>query len=320
MPHRLKRGGGLIEMNSDGSIDVTSGAGFRVNGAGLAYKRGQTWFVDPNDGSDTLNTGKTWTSPYATMSKAFSVLSSGDTILFVGKVREQLTTPVQVFDVTIIGAGNRPRHADSTPAGGEEAAATWTTPASGATTAPLCDVLQQGWKFVNTLFAGPSDHSCVRLYRDGGAGDAERDASHAEFHGCRFASGQDGIEQSGGCYNVGIFDCSFHDLTGYALKHTAGAGIANPYRWQIHRNRFHKNANFMGVWNTHNFEIHDNTILRTTTALIDLSGGEGYNTILRNAWDIAAADFDPTGGVTGHSTDVWSNYLKDALESGLPAN
>src|SRR4051812_35457516 len=77
--------------------------------------RGTTYYVDTNSGVDT-NNGKSWSSAFLTMAKAFSVLVSGDRIVFVGNVREQLTTPVQVFDVQIIGAGNRPRHADSTPA------------------------------------------------------------------------------------------------------------------------------------------------------------------------------------------------------------
>lgn len=279
---------------------------------------GTIYYVDANSGSNS-NDGRSWEKPFLTMAKAFSVLESGDTIYFAGKIREQVTAPVQVFDVTIIGAGNRPRHADSTPAGGEEAANTWTAPASPTAATPLVKVLQQGWRFRNILFAGPTDAACVLLFRDGGAGNAERDASHAEFHGCRFASGQDGIEQSGGCYNVGIFDCSFHDLTGYAIKHTAGAGIAAPYRWQIKRNRFAGCANLMGVWAARQFEFHDNVIAEITTLYLNFNGGS-HNSVLRNSFDIAAADFDPTGNVRGSSSDVWSNYLIDAIESGLPAD
>lgn len=38
------------------------------------------------------------------------------------------------------------------------------------------------------------------------------------------------------------------------------------------------------------------------------------------AFTIAAADFDPAGGVTGVTGDVWSNTLTDTIETGLPAN
>jgi hypothetical protein len=301
-----------------GMLEFISGGTLKFSGNGFAQSYGKIYYVNAN--ATTSGDGLSWTTAFKTMAEAFAFIASGDTIFFCGKIREQLTTPVQVFDVTIIGAGNRPRHADSTPAGGQLAANTWTTPVSATAATPLLKVIQQGWNLVDVLFAGPTDAASVLLYRDGGSGNAERDASHAEFHNCRFASGQDGIEQSGGCYNVGIYNCSIHDITGYALKNTAGAGIAAPYRWQIKKNRFNNCANWMGAWDANNFEIHDNTISKITTALINTSGGAGYNTILRNSFDIAAANFDPAGGVTGHATDVWSNYLLDTIETGLPAN
>lgn len=281
---------------------------------------GTEWYVDATGGSDT-NSGQSWQSPFLTMTKAFSLLQSGDHIYFVGKIREQLTTPVQVFDVTITGGGNRPRHADAapTPVGGDSAA-TWTTPASGSTNTPLLKVLQQGWRIENFVMAGHATNACVLLYRDGGAGDAERDASHFEAIGIRFASGQDGIEQSGGCYNVRIEGCRFHDLTGYCIKNTAGAGIAASYRWEIVNNDFNDCGNWMGAWSGNSFYIADNRVAKIATALIDLSGGTGYNAVIRNTFDIAAANFDPAGGVTGKAGDVWSNYLTDAIETGLPAD
>lgn len=286
---------------------------------GLA-PNGVSWFVDAVDGSNNHD-GLSWNSPFLTMAKAFSVLESGDRIFFVGKIREQLTTPVQVFDVSIIGAGNRPRHADAAPVPtGGQSAATWTTPASGSTDDPLLTVLQQGWSIHNFVMAGHATDACVFLQRDAGAGDAERDASHFEAHGVRFASGQDGVEQSGGCYNVGLFDSWFDDLTGVCIKHTSGAAVTTPYRWQIKRNRFSKCGSLMTALVGNTFEFHDNMVSQITTPGLDTSGGTGFNTILRNCFDIAAADFDPVGGFTGHATDVWSNYLTSALETGLPAN
>jgi hypothetical protein len=310
--YRDNNGDRLVIANG-GSIVVESGGTLN-----LLAPNGAIYFVDANSGVDT-NDGLSWGSAFLTMSKAFTSIASGDTIVFRGKIREQLTTPVQVFDVTVIGAGNRPRHADSTPDGGQNAANTWTIPASGATTAPLVKVIQQGWRFQNILFAGPTDHACIQLFRDAGAGDAERDASHAEIIGCRFASGQDGIEQYGGCYNVLVQGCTFNELTGYALKN-GNVGVANPGRWQILNNRFEACANLMGAWQLWGSQFNDNTIANTTSALIDTSGGSGDNTFLRNSFDIAAASFDPDGGVTGKAGDVWSNYLTDALETGLPAN
>lgn len=281
---------------------------------------GNEWFVDATGGSDG-NSGQSWSSPFLTMAKAFSLLQSGDVISFVGKVREQLTTPVQVFDVTIRGGGNRPRHADAapTPTGGHSAS-TWTTPASATAATPLVKVLQQGWRFENLLFAGPTDAACVLLFRDGGAGDAERDASHAEFINCRFASGQDGIEQSGGAGHVGVYDCFFTSLTGTAIKHTTGAGIGFPIRWVIENSRFSSNVNIMTAVAAQDYLIRGNTFLTTTTLTFDFTGG-ARNVVVGNYFNIAAADFDPAGGVTGSgATDVWSNTLTNAIETGLPAN
>lgn len=281
---------------------------------------GTEYYVDVDAGSNN-NGGTSWDTAFATMAKAFTAIVSGDSIAFVGKVREQLVTPVQVFDVRIRGAGQRPRHADAAPVPiGGMSASTWTTPASPIAVTPLVKVLQQGWRFENILFAGPADAASILLFRDGGAGNAERDASHAEIIGCRFASGQDGVEQSGGCYNVRIERCRFHDLTGYCIKNTSGAGIAASYRWEIVNNDFNDCANWMGAWAGNSFYIADNRIAKITTALIDLSGGTGYNAVIRNAFDIAAVNFDPAGGVTGKAGDVWSNYLTDAIETGLPAN
>lgn len=304
-------------------VGVVGGQPYMRSSSGL-FPLGQvspakTYWVDANDGSDS-NGGLAPDAAFLTMAKAFSVIASGDTIYFSGKIREQITTPVQVFNVTVIGVGTRPRHADSTPAGGEINSNTWTTPLSAAAATPLVKVLQQGWVFENILFAGPTDAASILLYRDAGAGDLERDASHAVIAGCRFASGQDGVEQSGGCYNVVIQDNEFDDLTGFCIKNTAGAAVTASYRWKILRNRFSKCANWIGAWNGNTFEINDNHISQITTELIDLSGGTGFNQILRNSFDIASANFDPAGGVTGKAGDVWSNYLTDTIETGLPTN
>lgn len=284
-------------------------------------RKGKTWYVDADDG--VLGAaGSSWDRAFKTMTECFAVLGSGDLIVFVGKIREQLVAPVQIFDVTILGGGNRPRHADAAPASarGGMSGATWTTPASGSTNNPLLTVEQQGWRVANFVMAGHATNACVLLLRNGGSGNSERDASHFESVGVRYASGRDGIEQSGGCYNVGVYDSDFHDLTGFPLKNTAGAGIADPFRWDIKRNRFQKCANWMGTWNAHGFEIMENKVTEITTPGLNTAGGSGHNVIADNYFDIAAVDFDPVGGFTGHATDIWSNTLKDAVETGLPAN
>jgi hypothetical protein len=279
---------------------------------------GNVYHVDTNNGSND-NDGLSWDAPFLTVAKLDTILASGDVVYIRGKIREQWTTPAGVFDVTFIGMGNRPRHADSTPDGGQTAANTWTTPLAAAAATPLVKVLQQGWRFVNILFAGPADAACIKLFRDAGAGDAERDASHAEILGCRFASGQDGIEQYGGLHNVKVEGCSFFDLTGFALKN-GNVGIASPGAWEILNNRFDSCANLMGAWQLWRSKFNDNVITDIAGELIDTSGGNGDNVFLRNSFDIASGDFDPDGGVTGKTGEVWSNYLTDGIESGLPTN
>ncbi|MCR4339261.1 MAG: right-handed parallel beta-helix repeat-containing protein [Gemmatimonadaceae bacterium] len=287
--------------------------------------RGKTIYVHANDGSDG-DSGRSWTRAYQTMAKAFSVLSSGDTIYFAGKIREQLITPVQVFDVSVIGAGNRPRHADDapTPTGGKTAA-TWTTPASGATTAALCKVLQQGWRFENILFAGPSDHASLWFFRDNGADDAERDASHGVVRECRFASGQDGIHVTE-VANLLIEDNQFNDLTGHALKGVAGSGIANPLRGTFRRNVVEGCAN--GFYNSCNkWRIYDNVFddggTPTTTVVLntDGDGANGANNfVFRNYFQTTTANFN-SPDIVGCTTDLWvQNFSFDATSAGVGGN
>ena len=288
-------------------------------------------FVDAYAGSDGAG-GDSWESAYKTMNTAFGRVKSGGRIYFVGKLTEHLTTPVQVFDVQVIGGqGTRPRHDDSQPypdgsAGGtaakNHANATWAQPSSPTAATPNVKVMQQGWRFENIVFVGPSDAACVLLFRDGGADSDERDASHAEFYNCRFASGQDGIEDSGGSGHVGIYNCFFTDLTGVALKQTTGAGIGQPYfRWHAVDNRFEDCPSLTTAKAAQHFEFRDNivTFAGAVTVGFDFTSGK-QNVVVGNKFNVLAADFDPAGGFTGTATDIWSNTLEDAIESGLPAN
>jgi hypothetical protein len=320
--------------STSGSNGIVEMDGIIIGGSSFPLKKGTTYHVDAVDGSDN-SSGLTWDAPFLTMSKAFTTIGSGDTIIFVGKVREQLTTPVQVFDVTVIGGGNRPRHADAAPVPvGGESAATWTTPASGATTDPLCTVLQQGWKFINILFAGPSDESCVELFRNGGAGNLERDASHAEFIGCRFASGQDGIVATGGLYGVLIQDCRFLAMTGHAIKGIVGAGIgAGDTSWQIFKNQITGCANgviLSAITCAVKGNYFDDGGTPTTTTVLNMTGtagNSGNNFIVGNYFQTSSANFN-SPDIVGNATDVWNNYNIDAtftsggvlgIETGQPA-
>lgn len=282
---------------------------------------GKVYYVDANSGVDT-DDGRSWEKAFLTMSKAFTSIASGDTIYFRGKVREQLTTPVQVFDVTVIGAGNRHRHADSTPAGGELAANTWTTPASGATTDPLVSVLQQGWRFVNILFAGPSDEACVELYRDGGAGNDERDSGHAEFLGCRFASGYNGINDPGGNVDVLVDNCRFEALTNFCILGVGNIGVGQS-DWKIVNNTFDGFTNGIKIA-AFGCRIQNNTFTDggtpTTTVVCNTSNGGGSdNFIVDNYFQTSTANFN-SPDVVGNATDVWWNVSIDATSAGVGGN
>lgn len=260
---------------------------------------GNLYFVDGNHGKDA-NDGTTPDTPLLTMSAAFAKLVSGDTIVFDGNIAEQLDTPVQIFDVTIIGAANRPRHADATPTGGESGA-TWKT--AGVAATPLLRIRQQGWKLVNFLMDAPADAAAVRCFRDGGAGNAERDASHTAFIGMKILAGSIGIEDHGGVGHVWIDDCDFHDLT-HAIKSTTGAGIGQPLlRAMIRNSRFRANTNHV-VSAGQEMHIYDNLFGSFTTLGIDLTGGVGLNVITKN---LLSGTYSIAGGYKkANANDEWN--------------
>lgn len=223
---------------------------------GNVYSR--HWFVDAKVGSDG-NSGRKPSRPFSTMDKAFDMIDSGDVIHFRGKVREQLSSPAGVFDITIIGAANQPRHADdhseSSSPGRGSSSATWTTPASATALTPLLICQQQGWKFMNFLWDGPSDAAALQLFRDAGSGDDERDASHAHIVGCKFVAGQNHIEFKGGLSQVVLEDNLFFGATDDSILETVGAGVGTNNYYRFLRNHWHNNAthidiglNYATVW------------------------------------------------------------------------
>jgi hypothetical protein len=280
--------------------------------------QGKVYYVDAN--LATTGDGLSWEASLPTMAAAFAKIASGDTIIFRGKIKEQLTTPVQVFDVTIIGAGNRPRHADSTPDGGADAMASWAAPDAPDNDLALVKVLQQGWRFENILFySGASAAPCISLFRNNGADDAERDASHASIIGCRFASGFDGIwvvEVA----NTYIKDCIFNGFTGTAILGVAGSGIANPLRGHIINCEFQGNANHvyvaMNQWVIRG-NIFDDGGTPTTTIVLNTAGPSANGAscfVVDNYFQTATANFN-SPDVVGNATDVWNNVSIDGTTS-----
>jgi hypothetical protein len=278
---------------------------------------GLVWYVDGNRGRDTGNDGLSAATPFLTMAKAFASIASGDTIYFRGNIREQLSTPAGVFDVTIIGGGNRPRHADAHTGNGGYSAATWKQPESPTASTPLLKVKQQGWRTINVLFSGaPAGTPAIQLFRDGGAGDLERDASHFHMLNCRVDGAPIGIQDSGGCAFVRIENTLFRGMTTTAINAVAGAGIGTLLCWQVLDNMFQDNVNHM-ILGLNQGIVRGNLLGKFTTKSIDLTGGTGYNVVTGNT---LSGTYSEVGGyIRAAATDEWGGNL-NSLAGGVTAS
>jgi hypothetical protein len=281
--------------------------------AGAPSKRntyGRTWFVNSYAGSNG-NVGDSPLSPMATLTEAFTRIASGDVLNIAGKFTEQLVTPANVFDVWVNGMGNRPRHADATPTGGNFMAAQLAPPASGGTAAgATIRVLQQGWRFSNLLFTAiDANAACAEIVRNAGAGNLERDASHAEFLGCRFAGTGIGIRSGVAglfteiAFNVLVDGCTFNNMT------LAMSGI-NGNAWQIRNNTFFSNTANITMALQNSF-ITNNFIGPFTPAAnsggIDLTGGTAGNVITLN---YLSGTYSIAGGYKGAGAgDEWGGNM-----------
>lgn len=279
--------------------------------------KGRAWFVDTTAASN--GDGTSPKSAFTTMQRAFNAIASGDIIYFVGKVTEQLVTPVQVFDVTVVGCGNRPRHADATPEGGNVAAAQWAPPSSGAVSGQATvRVLQQGWRFVNILFTMESATAAgIEIVRNAASGDDERDASHAEILGCKFAGAGIGIRSGvAGTFtenttNVLVQGNIFLSNT-TAILQTAGFGGLN---WQIIGNQFISNTNDITGPFTASKIIGNSFSLAPTAALV--LTGTGLNMVHGNYMPgtYAAGTLYNPG-----TSDNWNgNFASTGVTAAVPA-
>jgi hypothetical protein len=303
---------------------------FGGNGKFITSAFGRTWFVNANSttvsagmqpGSNGYS-GQSPTQPFLTMTKAFSVISNGDVINFVGKITEQLVTPVQVFDVWINGCGTRPRHADSTPTGGQYGAAQWAPPASGGTAAQATlRVIQQGWRFTNFLMTAiDTNAACLEIVRNAAASNDERDASHASILNMRFSGAGVGIR--GGAtsfteipFNVEVGGCQFDGMT-YAMRAAIECN-----QWYIHDNVFAVNTNQI-IMAMRNATITRNSVgtftASSNTGGIDLRGGTGTNQVTLNN---LSGTYSIAGGYqVAAATDNWyGNASSAGFTSADPA-
>ena len=274
------------------------------------------WWVDSDaqfagDGSDPDH-------PFSTMAQCFAILGSGDTIHVLGNVREQLVTPAGIFDVLVIGEGNRPRHADAHTDNNGYTAANWRAPASGAVVGQAnVRVIQQGWRFVNILFvAGDSTAAMIEIVRNAASGDSERDGSHCSVYGCRFAGAGVGIRFGAASFTEIPYNCEiaynkFNDCT-YAIR---GAILTNSA--SIHHNEFQACTNVI-ILTAMNTFIYENIVGSFTAAAnsggIDLAGGGGLNMITKN---YLSGTYSNAGGyVRSNANDEWAGNF-NTLAGGI---
>jgi hypothetical protein len=282
------------------------------------YTNGRAWFVDPTYGGN--GNGKSPAAAFSTMEAAFDHLASGDIIYFVGKVTEQLVTPVNVFDVTVVGCGNRPRHADATPVGGNTGTATWAAPASPVAAQALCRVIQQGWRFVNILWAGSAGCASLEFVRNAASGDDERDASHASVYGCRFAgvnSTDSAIKFGSTSYteivnNVLLEGNDFQGCATAIKEHSAGL----QFRCQFTNNVFISNTNDV-VLGGYFLHVIGNVMSLAPTSCLKLDGGTGSCQVHGNYLPGTYAD----GTLyNAGANDNWNgNYASTGVTAAVPA-
>lgn len=274
-----------------------------------AAPSGTAWYVDAKVGQASAG-GRSWGSAMSTMEEAFTKVRSGDVIYMRGKVKEQLSTPVGVFDVSIIGGGNRPRHADNhTESDGKRGSsgATWTAPDAGSTANPLLIVNQQGWRIggITWQIAGAAT-VCVRLTKVDDADDAERDGAHAELFYNKFQGNPTtpvgiGVQSNGSGFWK-LEDNLFLGLVTAVGKVGSQGGQVG---WgEIVNNRFSDNTNGI-VSPLYRFVVRNNYFLLAHTKEIDLAGGAG-NIVTENVF---IGNYDAAVAGTG---DVWfNNYSLD---------
>ena len=106
-------------------------------------KASKTYYVDAVNGNNGY-AGLDPDHPFSTMAYAFTKITDKDVIIVMSKIQEQISAPLGVFDVTIIGASNRPKH--------DGGSANWSPAASPVAETPNLLLREQGWTIKNILF------------------------------------------------------------------------------------------------------------------------------------------------------------------------
>lgn len=274
-------------------------------------KINQIWWIFPQ--------GNGPRGAYSTITEIKNNLRSRDLIIIGGVMRDQCQFPLDVYDLTIVGAANRPRQATSggVATGG---GATWMPPTSPTAATPLAEFRAQGYEVSNISFTPHTSSAGVRLTRSASVDTI--DAGHAAFRNCLFGgqggSGQIGIEDNGGCGFVEIEGCRFSLLTGTAIL-GLNTAAAVPQQWRITRNWFLRNTNAIAMsltqglidWNVINQAAND---ANNKVNLVAVAGQGSLNFVLKNTFSDAAANVTIAKGYKPGTTDVWRNWVTDAAD------
>lgn len=281
--------------------------------------RASRYYVDAKNGDDNL-AGTSWATALKTMDSAFDKVKSGDEIYFVGKVREQLTSPAGVFDVKIIGCGNRPRHADDhTESAGKRGSsgATWTAPASGSTANALLKVQQQGWRVYGiTWQLSGSATSCIELIKTDDSGDDERDGGHFEaiynkFQGDISTPAGIGIALKGGMGFIGLYN---NLIMGFVEGVGVTGATGGQQGWHEYiGNRFDHCSEGVDVALYHSL-VKGNYFYAGATVGMDLGSGAD-NIVTENVFN---GDYDLN--VPGTSDNWFNNYSLDTASGEVDAD
>jgi hypothetical protein len=275
-----------------------------------------TIYLDTANGSDA-NGGTSWDDALGTMAGALSRVQANGRVLFTGVVKEHVTGALGKNNVTIEGTQNIPRQA-TTSGVANGAGATWLS-ASGGTTA-LLTVQSQGWTVANIYFNNSATAAPAIDLVTVGDPPAQADAAHFLAYNCVFTGSDNGIDALDGTNFVRLVDCTFFGFSGSGdIAINATGGVGTLLDWRIEGCKFFNNAANITAALSHG-TITGCQIENGTASNINLTNGTAPNFVVGNFFNIAAADFDPAGGTTGVTGDVWSNTLTDAVETGLPAN
>lgn len=280
---------------------------------------GRTWFIFPQ--------GNGPRGSFANFTDLAPNLRSRDVIILGGVLREQAVAPLDIYDVTIVGANNGLRQATSggVPTGG---GATWMPPATGAVAStPLLELKAQGWLISGVDFTPHTNSAAIRLTSSPTVDTI--DASHTVIENCRFGgeggSGQIGIEDNNGCGFIEVRKCMFRNLATAILA--LGTGTRVPQNNIYEDNIFNQNTNDIKMSLNYSV-IRRNSFMTagsgaTNKVISDtfISAQGGNNHILLNQFSNTEAEIAPGSGYTGAATDTWMNYVNNqaALAFGQPA-